>query len=59
MNKPYTTTGHLAITSTIIGLITLALPRFLEAMMPSTLGSLLVCKQVQIEWLNSVLQAMN
>ena len=59
MNTPFTTTGHLAITGTIITLITVALPRLLETMMPSTLGSLLVSKQIQIEWLNGLLQAMN
>jgi hypothetical protein len=58
MNTPFTTIGHLAMTGTIITLITAALPRFLETIMPIALGSLLTSKQIQIEWLNSLLQAM-
>ena len=59
MNTPFTTAGHLAMTGTLITLITVALPRFIETMVPSALASLLVSKQIQIEWLNSLLQAMN
>jgi hypothetical protein len=59
MNTSLTTIGHLAITASIMTLVTVVLPRFFGAMIPSTLGSLLVSKQVQIEWLNSVLQAMH
>ena len=59
MNTKLTTTGHLAIAGSIMTLVTVVLPRFLEALMPSSLGSLLVSKQVQVQWLHSVLEAMN
>ncbi|MCP4453154.1 MAG: hypothetical protein GY809_16965 [Planctomycetes bacterium] len=59
MNTKLTITGHLAIAVSIITLVTVVLPTFLTALMPSALGSLLVSKQMQIEWLNSMLQAMH
>ena len=59
MKTSLTTTGHLAVTSVIIGLMTVALPGFLKAMTPGTVVSLLASKQVQIQWLQSMLEAMN
>ena len=58
MNTPFTTTGHLAVTGSIITLVTVVLPRFLQALMPAALGALLASKQIQVEWLSSVLQAL-
>lgn len=59
MNTKLTTTGHLAITGSIIALATVVLPRCLETMMPSALGAMLASKQIQIEWLNGLIQAMH
>lgn len=58
MNTPFTTTGHLAVAGSIITLVTVVLPRFLQALVPGALGALFASKQLQVEWLSSVLQAM-
>jgi hypothetical protein len=58
MNTPLTAAGHLAVAASLITLTTVVLPRFLGALMPSALGPMLASKQIQIEWLNNLLQAM-
>ena len=58
MKAQFTTSGHVAITSAFIILVTVALPKFVHTLMPDTLGALLASKHIQIEWLNSLLQAM-
>jgi len=58
MKTTLATSGHLAMTSSLLILITVALPKFTQTLMPDMLSTLLASKHIQIEWLNSLLQAM-
>jgi hypothetical protein len=53
MTSKITTAAHLAITGAIMALITVVF-----TLIPGTLGALDASKQVQIEWLNSLLKAV-
>ena len=58
MNTKITLAGHLAITGTFIAMITVVIPTIVATLMPNALWALLASRQIQIEWLNSLLQVM-